>query len=66
MVEGFLLLFAQIGLIIGVALIASGLTNGSNGKEKFNWSATIPSVSWGLCILILSICWLVFRYQLNA
>lgn len=66
MVEGILLLFAQIGLIIGVALIASGLTKGSNGKEKFNWSATISSVSRGLCILILSICWLVYRYQLNA
>lgn len=66
MVEGILLLFAQIGLIIGVALIASGLTKGSNGKEKFNWSATFPMVSWGLCILILSICWLVYRYQLNA
>lgn len=66
MVEGILLLFAQIGLIIGVALIASGLTKGSNGKEKFNWSATIHSVSRGLCILILSICWLVNRYQLNA
>ncbi|WP_340013950.1 hypothetical protein [Paenibacillus sp. FSL K6-1318] len=66
MVEGFLLLFAQIGLIIGVALIASGLTNGSNGKEKFNWLATVPTVSWGLCILILSICWLVFRYQIIA
>ncbi|MEK4077463.1 MULTISPECIES: hypothetical protein [Paenibacillus] len=53
MVEGIFLLFAQIGLIIGVALIASGLTNGSKGKEKFKWSATFPTVSWGLCILNL-------------
>ncbi|WP_339283798.1 hypothetical protein [Paenibacillus sp. FSL R5-0486] len=45
MVEGIFLLFAQIGLIIGVALIASGLTNGSKGKEKFKWSATFPTVS---------------------
>ncbi|MDN8593059.1 hypothetical protein Q0V21_30490 [Paenibacillus sp. 11B] len=61
MVEGILLSLAWIGLIIGVAIVLSGLTNGSKGKDKFDWSATINPVSWGLFILIVSIYWLVSR-----
>lgn len=61
LVEGIRLSLAWVGLIIGVAVVASGLTNGSNGKDKFDWSATIKPVSWGLFMLIVSIYWIVSR-----
>ncbi|KGP81129.1 MULTISPECIES: hypothetical protein [Paenibacillus] len=61
MVEGILLYLAWVGLIIGVAIVASGLTNGTNGKDKFDWSATIHPVSWGLFMLIVSIYWIVSK-----
>ncbi|MGP3788569.1 hypothetical protein [Paenibacillus sp. 1A_MP2] len=52
MVEGILLSLAWVGLITGVAIVASGLTNGSNGKEKFDWSATIHPASWDFLFLL--------------